>query len=139
MKFPKYIESKKEIKKEYARCRIVEKKYEKKLKGMAIPSVTSAQKVCNRICRSLYIRKFPNVILDPSINTLVKGYYKKKGRKIIINKSFLSITVLLHELAHFVCHQENLTENGNKEVHHGDNFLFALETVYEAFFELYCY
>lgn len=115
--------------KEYGECRKVEKAYAKRLAKYRNPgSLPEAQDVCNRVCAALFIARNPHVYIVPC-HSMVAGYCA--GKDIVIQSNFISLRVLLHELAHYIVFRERLRGR------HHDDFLWVLEMIYECFFNLY--
>jgi len=124
--FPSWLDDKEYVQREYGKCWILEKdlekKYRKKIKGISPKNIAECQKIVDEILRKLFVHKKVKIV---EVETGV-CYYQNSTICLV----WKNLSTLLHELAHHIVR----VEKGLSGRHHGD-FLWVLETVWEAFLE----
>jgi len=116
------------IAKEYAECWQIERKHRAKLAPWHFDSTKEATDACLDILASFGCRGAPEVVHLPvgwGHKNAPGGY--QRGKYLVVQRAMICVATVLHELAHYIVHKENLSGTHNKD------FLWVLELVYDTY------
>ena len=127
-------EAKEALQAEYSACWEMERKWHKQLKRKRVASFIALADWntywLRSLCSSLGERSYPYAVLT-ELPFAVGGRYTPP-RKLEIAYPNPPATLMIHELAHYVCAHNNMRRGGP----HGEDFLIVEDMLFNSFVEL---